>query len=408
VLLVGLVVRVAFVVLLPRDATAFDLQAWTEVADVMAAGQNPYSVKPFLLWPPAWMQILFLLDQAAHHLDVPLTVVIRAFLILADGVVVLLTSALIRQIAPMSVLLLLLVGWSLNPVSIVLVGQHGNFDSLVAICIMMALLSLTQFAKRRDPVPWLWACGWLGFGVLLKTIPLVLAPLLSSGRRATRAALALGGTLLIGPAAYGLSILFVLGPEQVRTRILGYRSRSGWFGVSGLLTLAGKQDWLPVYSALFVLAMLVGMVLLVARMRRGLSPRGCLFAAGALLAAIPALGPGYGSQYIAWFLPVLLVLYATGEKRTRMVLLGFGLVVLATYGLEYAVVPSHGAFLLAVTEHPFVLRVSRRLATERWATLARLPLFAAYLMLLAHLVAAVRQDPDSTPEPRGTPGLDSP
>lgn len=397
VLLAGLLVRGVVLLVLPPDAISYDLRAWAEVAGFLANGQNPYNLQPYLSWPPAWMQIVFFLDQVAGWLALPLTLVIRVFLILADGLGVLLAGRLIRRIAPVSVLWPLLLGWSLNPIPILLVCQHGNFDGLVAICVLAALLCSIEFIERRDPASWLWACCWLGLGVVLKTIPIVLAPLLSAGRGLSRRALALGVVLVVAPALYGMSVIYSLGPAQVRAHVLGYRGLSGWFGISGLLTIAGKQAWVSAYRVLFALALVAGMVWLAARVRQRVSPRACVFAAAAMLVAIPALGPGYGAQYLAWALPLLLVLWAIGDRRTRGVLLGFGMVAVLTYLVDYALMSSHGAFLLAATDDPTVLRLSSRLATPRWSTLERLPLFAAYLVLVAHLVGATRRELDSAP-----------
>ena len=397
VLLVGLFVRGVVLVLLPANAISHDLKAWAEVAGFLAAGQNPYNLQPYLSWPPAWMQIVFFLDQVALRLDVPLTIVIRVFLILVDGVTVVLAARLIRRIAPVPVLGPLLVGWSLNPIAILLVCQHGNFDGLVAICILAALLCLVDLLADRDAASWLWACAWLGTGVLLKTIPIALTPLLAAGRRLSRRALALGAALVVGPALYGVSVIYALGPGPVRAHVLGYRSLPGWFGISGLLSIAGAQDWMPFYRILFTVALGAYMVWLAVRLRRQASPRACVFAAAGILIAIPALGPGYGAQYLAWSLPLLLVLWAVSDRGTRGVLLGFGLVAVATYLCDYALMPSHGAFLLAVNGAPAVLRVSERVATPEGSTLERLPLFAAYLVLVVHLVRATRRELDAAP-----------
>jgi hypothetical protein len=139
------------------------------------------------------------------------------------------------------------------------------------------------------------------------------------------------------------------------------------------------------------------MAWLAVRVRERVSPRGCVFAAAGLLAAIPALGPGYGAQYLAWSLPLLLVLWAIGDRRTRVVLLTFGAVALLTYVVDYALMSSHGAFLLAATDDPTVLRLSNLLATRPGSTLERLPLFAAYLVLVVHLIGATRRELDSAP-----------
>jgi hypothetical protein len=397
VLLTGLLVRGLVLRVLPPNAVSYDLRAWQEVAGFLAAGQNPYNLQPYLSWPPAWMQIVYFLDHLARHLALTLTLVLRIFLILADGLGVLLVGRLIRRLTPISFLWPLLVGWSLNPIAILLVCQHGNFDGLVALCIIGAVLCLIEFVEQRDPVTWLWACCWLGLGVALKTIPIVLAPLLTIGRSSSRKVLALGLLLVVGPALYGLSIIYALGPAQVKAHVLGYGGLPGWFGITGLLTIAGRQAWVPIYRKLFALALVLGMAGLADRVTRRVSARGIVFSAAAILAAIPALGPGYGDQYIAWSFPLLLVLWAIGDRRTRAVLLGFGSIAVVTYVLDYALMPSHGAFLLTATSSSTVVRISQLLATRRGSTLERLPLFLAYLVLVVHLIGAARRELDPAP-----------
>jgi len=393
VVVTGLVVRAIVLAVLPAEATSYDLRAWVGVAHLLEQGQNPYnSPQHWLSWPPAWMQIVFGLDHLARTLDLPLAIVIRIFLILADALGALLAGRLIQRLASLSVLGPLLIGWSLNPIAILLVCQHGNFDGLVAICILLMLLALVDFLDDADPVAWLAACGWLGIGVVVKTIPVALAPLLVTGRRLSRRALALGGALVAGPALYGLSILYALGPERLRSHVLGYRSMPGWFGITGLLVLAGRSDWIPAYRTLFALAFASGMGWLALRASRGLTPRAGVFAAAATLTAIPALGPGYGAQYIAWSLLLLPAIWVIGDRRTRAVLLVFGAIAVLTDLVDYGLMSSHGAFLLHASPTPALARISERLATMKWSTLERLPLFGAYLLLLAALARATRDE----------------
>jgi hypothetical protein len=395
VVVTGLVARAIVLRLLPSAAVSVDLRAWEAIADVLSSGQNPYNIPPhWLRWPPAWMQVIFGLDHVARFFHWPVTVTIRLFLILVDALGVLLAGRLIRRLGSVSVLAPLLIGWSLNPVSILLVCQHANFDALVAICILLMLLALLEFLEDGEPVSWLWACGWLGMGVLVKTVPVALTPLLATGRRLSRRALVLGGVLVAWPAAYGVSVVYALGPQWVPSHVLAYLGMPGWFGATGLLVLAGRSEWIPAYRTLFTLVFLAGMIWLAVRASRGLTPRACVFAAATTLTVIPALGPGYGAQYITWSLFLLLALWAIGDRRTRAALAVFGVVVVATDLVDYGLMASHGAFLLHASSDPVVARLSEKLGTTKWSTLERLPLFGAYLVLLVQLARATRRELD--------------
>ena len=46
VLLTGLFARSLVLLVLPRDAISYDLRAWSEVARILATGQNPYNLQP--------------------------------------------------------------------------------------------------------------------------------------------------------------------------------------------------------------------------------------------------------------------------------------------------------------------------------------------------------------------------
>ncbi len=111
--------------------------------------------------------------------------------------------------------------------------------------------------------------------------------------------------------------------------------------------------------------------------------------AGLMLAAIPALGPGYGPQYAYWYVPPLLASYVLLDDGWRRILLAFYAVAAVTYVVEYALLIALGRFLVAFfrgsASSSGRASGSRRPARE---TLLRVPLFIAFLVLL---VAGVRR-----------------
>jgi len=109
-----------------------------------------------------------------------------------------------------------------------------------------------------------------------------------------------------------------------------------------------------------------------------------------LLLGIVVLGPGYSPQYIGWYLPLLVLLYMLGDHAERKTLAAAFVVCTLTYCIEYALIPSHGAFLLHMTSHPVIVSISVRLTEPGMQTLIRLPLFLAYLTLTWNILRALR------------------
>jgi hypothetical protein len=124
-------------------------------------------------------------------------------------------------------------------------------------------------------------------------------------------------------------------------------------------------------------------VLFVAAWRRGLSASATVLLAGLMLAAIPALGPGYGPQYAYWYVPPLLASYLMLDDGWRRILVAFYAVAAVTYIVEYALLIALGRFLVAFfSGSSFLERASGWLSTPGHETLLRVPLFIAFLVLL--------------------------
>ena len=371
--------RLVFLAVLPALAVSADLRHWLDVGLVLKGRGNPYAATPYLNWPPLWLEILYGLLRLSYWLEVPFFRTIQAFLVAVELVGLAALHRGLQRLAPDAPLAKpLLWGLALNPIPILLTCQHGNFDALVGLWVLLAALALVAYGQGGRAVDWLLACLCTGLGVLTKTVPLILAPLLLPGAlRADAKTRLLGAALLVLPAALPTGALYALAPEAVWRHVVSYRSQSGYFGLTGLL-----GSW---YGRLAPLVLLAAAVLIGRRALKeeGLAPREVLLSAALLLACVPALGPGYAPQYAAWILPLLAATFVLDEDRSWRLLLKVLLAVaVPTYLVEYALLPSHGMSLVYLTDNPALRDLGEGLGQPFAQTLLRLPLFAGYLALL--------------------------
>lgn len=396
VLAVSWVARAVFVAAI-GDNHSLDVGFWRIVLDAQAEGRNPYETG-FLNWPPLWLIVIVALDHAASAVGVSFLSALRLYLVLVESAtVVALYLTLVRAGArPDAVRRALLVGIALNPVAILLTCQHGNSDVQVGLLVILAVAALLAHERSRDVVFWLIGCLLLGIGVLAKTVPLILAPVLAPGARlAPTAGRVLGATLLLGPAVLGVGVILALAPRAVWDHVITYRSTQGYFGVSGILEMhfpgdpAGHFEALTgvdirgKYGMLFTLAVLALIVWLGRRLWREtpLAPDRLFLIAAIVPMVVVAFGPGYGPQYAYWFLPALVATYVLLDDGWRRLLLVGYVVAGLTYAVDYAFVAGLGAY--AAGDAGWVTDVSKYLDDPRRLTVFRLPLFAVYLLVIA-------------------------
>jgi len=394
VLAIALAARFFFMLVMPPMARSTDAFNWETVAKVLAAGGNPYQTTTFLNWPPFWLQIIFVLSKISTALALPFFRVLQVFLILVESLVIVALIRLLREVAPgMPIRWLVVAGLALNPAAILLTCQHCNFDVLVALWVTLFTLSLVRYDRSRDYADWLFACLFLGLGILTKTVPLILLPLLAGGfRSAAKNVRFLGLFLVFGPVFLGMSIIYVLVPADAASKVLAYRGLGGAFGFPGLLRLAGAGSYIALYNSAFyllLLAVMAGTSALIWR-RQSIGPRETVLLTALLLMGIPALGPGYAPQYLYWYLPLLVAVFGLFDGRLRLGLAGFALIAVATYLFEYAILESDGDFFLnylvakRVDPHQWQSFIHKVILCQTPAgqTLFRLPLFVAYLAVL--------------------------
>ena len=300
VLLVSWTVRAAFVLLMP-PAFSEDVTHWVEVSQALEQRQNPYSVTNHLNWPPVWMQVTWAIGRLSAASQLPFVRVLQLVLILIESAGIVALFALARRIAPAANIRgVMLAGIALNPIAILLVCQHGNFDVLVGLWVVLFATQLVLFQRRQDSSDWLAACLFLGLAVLTKTVPIVLAPLLAQGARRLAAKTRwLGAVLVLGPVILGVSIIYVLDPSGVARKVISYRSFGGYFGISGFALRWGLPEAGAWWATAFPWLLLGALGFIGLRLWRHspLQERDLVLLPALLLAVVPALGPGYAPQY---------------------------------------------------------------------------------------------------------------
>jgi hypothetical protein len=393
----SLLARLLFLLLVPAGAHSVDADHWAQVFRLLEAGENPYAVMPYLNWPPVWPGVIYLIGSVAGGLGLSFLRVLQVFLIMVESLVIVSVLALVWELTPgANARRVVLWGIALNPVAVLLTCQHGNFDVIVALWIVLFVRSLVRFHRSRHPRAWLAACAFLGLGIVTKTVPLVLTALLANGWQSVPPRQRwLGGALVFAPVLLGVGFIYALAPEAVAQHVLRYRSLGGWFGVTGLLARAGLSWLIGAYGTLFnllLIAILGATGLRLAR-RSASSEREIVLLAALLLLTIPALGPGYGPQYLQWSLPLLVALYPAYDARWRWTLGIAAIVAAGTYVVEYALFPSHGAFLAHLFEgSERVVEWGRAWSGPAAQTWIRLPLFAALLGVLREGERLVRRE----------------
>lgn len=410
VLVMAWAARLAFMIFVPAGARCFDAFSWETEAKLLAAGENPYHANQLLNWPPFWMQCIFVISKVAAVLNVPFFRVLQVFLILVETGVMILLFRLIQEVVPTApVRNMVIIGLALNPIAVFLICQHCNFDVIVALWLLLFMISLLRYNRTDNLGDWLCACLFLGLGILTKTVPLILIPMLAGGfRRATASFRFLGFFLLLAPITVGMSIIYVLAPADVTNNVIAYRSfepdSDVYYGIPALFHLAGVYKFVGIQHIFFYGLLALGMILswILFWRRQSIGSRETVLYAALVLVAIPNLGPGYGTQYIYWFMPFLVATYAFFNNQWRVLLVGFGLISACTYVIEYGLYPEYGYNLLYIMAHAAtsaelntvlhtnpsdqvesLLQVIQKWGSQRGHILVHLPIFIAYLALLA-------------------------
>ncbi|MBV9896820.1 MAG: hypothetical protein JO020_21875 [Chloroflexi bacterium] len=342
------IATVAFLVRLVPAALAYgtsDVSTWELLGRLLLSGDNFYATQ-LHNWPVLWIYFCSAAVLIHDASGLPFFTLIKLPPIAADAAIALLlyhwsfrTERSPRWAATIAL------AYALNPVSILISGYHGQFDSLMLAPTVLACwlisneptkplrrelqtvpdggaLTTLAPAQSQDDVgtfggPQL-ACSALalGLGIWFKPVPLLLLPILLPRLRTWRRRM-LFTVLAVAPATLGTLPYFVRWPNDVAENFFGY---SSWFGqwgypVAWMVVEYVRNGtipwWLPdpeFVSRPLHLMYLAGRYVLVAALaatwwliyRRRME---LLRAISATFAVFYFATSGFGVQYLLWIIP---------------------------------------------------------------------------------------------------------
>ena len=395
---------------LDNHALPRDFRGWLAVISAMDAGENPYQATPFLNWPPYWMIALRVLSWVSASLSCPLMALFQLLMFVTGLAVVVASFKLTCLVARDAATARKTVLWGLgaNPLWWLLVLYSGNFDVFLALWHVLAITSLVAFVKRGRFSDWLSAAMWIGIGIFTKTVSFVLLPLLLLGKRSLDARrTAMAAWMLIAPTLLPLAVLMSFDPMAINQKVVNYHSVSGWFGMTGWLAMLVSPTFAErIYPGLFLLILMAVSMHLARRMallsRRSFKPRRSgasslatlerdhlaalvIRSAALVLLLLPTLGSGFGTHYLLWSWPLLVVVAGTGQPGDRAVFLLLVGVATTTVGYAYISNPAFGPVGFRFMEGAEPTIWLRTGSGKQFETLISTPLFLALLLMLGRL-----------------------
>jgi hypothetical protein len=345
-----LVVAVAFVIrlvpavalkLTPDALIRFDIDSYRIVGSLLRSGQSIYTDPTRHPYLPFEAYAMGGASWLSYHTGDPFTLIVKLPAILADALIpaVLLAwtgRGLSETRARWSAWV-----YAFNPLTILVVSVHGQFDSVPLFFAVAALWFLREPGARLSRRDVILSGALMGFAILSKTWPLMLVPIAAWQLRGWPARVGFAACAAAVPAA-GLAFYALISQTNPLDAINAARAYNGFLGGFGyplLLAKAAARDLSTAATIrdfadanrMAILAIGVLLATLIS-LRNSLAT-----AAAVVVVSFYVFTPGWGYHYLVWGLPFMLL---GTRKRAAMSYLAVAsatlLVVFYWFGGVYA------------------------------------------------------------------------
>jgi hypothetical protein len=287
------------------DDVAADVERYQRVArHLLDVSWNPYGTNGLYPYPPPWAGVEAGAEWLARHGVGSFPVNVKLPVVASDLLLTVLLGAAARagRASPLAPWL-----YAVHPVSLLVGGVHGQFDSIPLLFLLAAVEA--QARQRRDL-----SAVALAAAIATKSFPVLALPFLAlGGRRPSWPSAARYAVLAVAPGAALLLPFAVADAGALRRELVAYGGIAdfGWTGVlrgaawlvEGVLARSEARFW-PAASILsrgLFLGAWTALVLAVRARRLRLDPP------GGVLAALLAFASVYGlqsAQYLLWVVPL--------------------------------------------------------------------------------------------------------
>jgi len=317
-IVVALLARLVPNFILPMGA-GYDIQSFQIVGSLALQGKEVYSNPeterrhPYLPLQLYWMAFS---QRMAEQFHLSFVKIVRLAPILADVVIALiLYLLLLRTLSPTKAFISGLI-YAVNPIPVFISAYHGQFDSIPALCILIALYNFYSLVSRKSNTNQnLFSSGsWLGLGILVKSWPVLTLPLLLGELRSWKHKLLyLAAVVSIPGMGVGLYMfIFKANPIEIINQAVTYNHGIGVWGYTfffRLLAFARPElsalyQWLIEYSRWITLAGLGVLYWWTARKKS--SPGVNILT---ILVTFLAITHAFSIQYLMWIVPFAILFH---------------------------------------------------------------------------------------------------
>ena len=313
--------------------TTFDLDSYRLQALAFQHGDNIYLLAGRYPYPPVWIWIIGAIGLLADPHGARFTTLARMPATLADLATLYLLFVYARQrLGPCLWTLLPVALFALNPLAALISSGHGQFDSLVMLFVLLAIVVRGPEQEGAQVASAL----LLGVAIALKGFPVLFLPYFifsAPGGRRILVALLSGVPLLASMAVFVAVFGFRI---EMLQHMLNYASTPdfgwGYLTSNGILRVSGQAlGLLSTASRVAIVAFAVAAPLLLHRRRP-------LLVLSAIFGFFTFAAVNFSVQYLLWGLAVLCVASPPGA----LMLTAAGTVAaLGFYAADYAtVIPS--------------------------------------------------------------------